>query len=259
MSRTPETQETKWAHSYKHPIFLQREGAGGCRLGEPRQSLPNSLNQGAVARKGTQGGYSSPGRVMNKRELCREWTLKSAYSLKHWIVRVCKGPTRHWDRTTEKIKGQSLRITQARDTTIPTAKTRNLLIHKTQGIVLNWLPMWCSVKESACQWRRCGFNPGVRKIPWRRKLQPTPVFLPGKSHGQRGLAGYSSWCCKELDMTEHTQTLCTQKTLVSLVGEKLALRWTLLCFYKSLIARLERIKHFLRNIIMFLRKKLTET
>ena len=117
---------------------------------------------------------------MNKRELCREWTLKSTYSLKHWTVRVCKGPTRHWDRTTEKIKGQSLRITQARDTTIPTAKIRNLLIHKTQGIVLNWLPMWCSVKESACQWRSCGFNPRVRKIPWRRKWQPTPVFLPGK-------------------------------------------------------------------------------
>ena len=39
-----------------------------------------------------------------------------------------------------------------------------------------------------------GFDPWVvRKIPWRRKQQPTPVFLPGKSHGQRSLAGYSSW------------------------------------------------------------------
>ena len=36
-----------------------------------------------------------------------------------------------------------------------------------------------------------GFNPWVRKIPWRRKWQPTPVFLPGKSHGQRSLVGYS--------------------------------------------------------------------
>ena len=40
------------------------------------------------------------------------------------------------------------------------------------------------------------------KIPWRRKWQSTPVFLPGKSHGQRSLAGYSPWGCKELDMTE---------------------------------------------------------
>ena len=46
------------------------------------------------------------------------------------------------------------------------------------------------------------FNPWVRKIPWRRKWQPTPVFLPEKSHGQRSLAGYSPWGHKELDMTE---------------------------------------------------------
>jgi len=49
-------------------------------------------------------------------------------------------------------------------------------------------------KESACQCRRCkkcGFDPWVGKIPWRRKWQPTPVFLPVKSHGQRRLAGYS--------------------------------------------------------------------
>ena len=39
--------------------------------------------------------------------------------------------------------------------------------------------------------RDYGFNPWVRKIPWRRTQQPTPVFLPGKSHGQRSLAGYS--------------------------------------------------------------------
>ena len=41
--------------------------------------------------------------------------------------------------------------------------------------------------------RRPGFNSHVRKIPWRRKWQPTPVFLPGESHGQRSLAGYSLW------------------------------------------------------------------
>ena len=45
------------------------------------------------------------------------------------------------------------------------------------------------------------FNPWVGKIPWRRKWQPTPVFLPGKSHGQKSLAGYSPWGSKESDMT----------------------------------------------------------
>ena len=39
--------------------------------------------------------------------------------------------------------------------------------------------------------KRHRFDPWVRKIPWRRAQQPTPVFLPGESHGQRGLAGYS--------------------------------------------------------------------
>ena len=51
-------------------------------------------------------------------------------------------------------------------------------------------------KESTCQCRRqktCGFDPWVRKIPWRRKWQSTPVFLPGESHGQRSLTGYSPW------------------------------------------------------------------
>ena len=49
---------------------------------------------------------------------------------------------------------------------------------------------------------RPGFNPWVGKIPWRRKWQPTPVSLPGKSHGHRSLAGYSSWGHKESDTTE---------------------------------------------------------
>ena len=47
---------------------------------------------------------------------------------------------------------------------------------------------------------------GSGRFPWRRKWQPIPVFLPGKSHGQRSLAGYSPWGHKESDMTEHTRT-----------------------------------------------------
>ena len=53
------------------------------------------------------------------------------------------------------------------------------------------LPRQCSGQESACQCRRSRFNPWVRKIRLTRKWQPTPVFLPGKSHGQRSLVGYS--------------------------------------------------------------------
>ena len=63
-------------------------------------------------------------------------------------------------------------------------------------------------KEPTFQWRRHkrhSFNPGVGKIPWRRVWQPTPVFSPGESHGQKSLEGYSPWGHKELDMTEATQ------------------------------------------------------
>ena len=52
------------------------------------------------------------------------------------------------------------------------------------------------------QFGRLGFDPWVGKIPWRRAWQPTPVFLPGESHGQRILVGYSSWGREESDMTE---------------------------------------------------------
>ena len=45
-----------------------------------------------------------------------------------------------------------------------------------------------------------------RKIPWGRKWQPTPVFLPGKFHGQKSLVGYSPWGCKELDTAEQLST-----------------------------------------------------
>ena len=65
---------------------------------------------------------------------------------------------------------------------------------------------WLSGKEFTCQCRRCSFDPWVRKIPWRRKWQPIPVFLLGKSHGQRSLVGYSPWGCKEIDRTEGLST-----------------------------------------------------
>ena len=55
--------------------------------------------------------------------------------------------------------------------------------------------------------RDAGSIPG-RKIPYSRKWQPTPVFLPEESYGQRSLAGYSPWGYKELDTTEHVHTSC---------------------------------------------------
>ena len=67
----------------------------------------------------------------------------------------------------------------------------------------NDLPKWLSVKEPDCQCRRLGFDPWEGKIPWRRKWQPPPVFLPGESHVQRSLVGYSPQGRKESDTTKH--------------------------------------------------------
>ena len=93
------------------------------------------------------------------------------------------------------------------------ATARELIRWISQGTVDYWksehyqLPRWLSGEEPACQCRRCRkwqFNPWVGKIPWRRKWQLTSVFLPGESHGQRSLVGYSPWGRKESDTTEKT-------------------------------------------------------
>ena len=69
------------------------------------------------------------------------------------------------------------------------------------------VPRWLSGKESACKCRTHRFNSWVRKTPWRGKWQFALVFLPGKFHGQRSLAGYSPWVYKKLDTTEHTRNM----------------------------------------------------
>ena len=78
-------------------------------------------------------------------------------------------------------------------------------------------PGWFSGKESTCPCRRrrkCGFDPWVSTIPWRRKWQPTPVLLLGKSHGQRSLVGYSSCGHKESDTTRHAHTAPQEHVLL---------------------------------------------
>ena len=65
-----------------------------------------------------------------------------------------------------------------------------------------------------------GFDPWVRKISWRRAWQPTSVFLPGESHGQKSLVGYSPWGGKESDTTEVTRHACTQRVESWLQGPR---------------------------------------
>ena len=69
-------------------------------------------------------------------------------------------------------------------------------------------PVGASGKESACQFRRHGFDPWVGKIAWSRNRQPTPVLLRGEFHGQRSLVGYSPWFARVGHnwVTEHILT-----------------------------------------------------
>ena len=75
---------------------------------------------------------------------------------------------------------------------------------------LNYMPSWASlvtqeVKDLPAM-RETWDRSLVGKIPWRRAWQPTPVFLPGESHEQRSLAGYSPWGHKESDTIERLRT-----------------------------------------------------
>ena len=65
-----------------------------------------------------------------------------------------------------------------------------------------WASLLAQTERICLQCSRPGLNPWVWKIPWSRKWQHTPGFLPGKSHGQRSLAGYHPEGCKESDLTE---------------------------------------------------------
>ena len=102
-----------------------------------------------------------------------------------------------------------------------------------QSNILNMeLLWWLRSKESTCQYRRHGFNLWVRKMPWRRKWQPTLVFLPRKSHGQRSLVGYSPWGCKRIrhdlvtkQQQHHPLTTHTYIWVKSIIATHFTLHW----------------------------------
>ena len=82
-------------------------------------------------------------------------------------------------------------------------KTKNPVSWQVKGKYMEKLKyLFAQTVKNLSAMGRPRFNPWVGKIHLRREWQLTPVFLPGKSHGQRSLAGYSQWGCKELDMIE---------------------------------------------------------
>ena len=88
---------------------------------------------------------------------------------------------------------------------------KNCFYKCSQG--LSW---WLRGKESASQCSRQGFNPWVGKIPWRRKWQPTPVFLPGKSHRQRGLGATVDRVAKNQTRVVDQTTTNAQRAIILL-------------------------------------------
>ena len=64
--------------------------------------------------------------------------------------------------------------------------------------------------------RETRFDSWVGKVPWRTKWQSTPALLPGKSHGRRGLIGYSPWGCKESDTTKRLHFFTSQLSRILL-------------------------------------------
>ena len=78
---------------------------------------------------------------------------------------------------------------------------------------------WATEKQQQC--RRHEFDPWVREIHCRRKCQPTPVFLPGKSYWQRSLVGYSPRGCKELDTTEQLHFHMLEKMMLKILQARL--------------------------------------
>ena len=90
-----------------------------------------------------------------------------------------------------------------------TWKETTSLAFSTMSVWFMDFPVGASGKEPTCQCtrhKRCGLDPWVGKMPWRRKWQPTAVFLPGNSHGQRNLTSFSPWGHKESDTTERLST-----------------------------------------------------
>ena len=75
-------------------------------------------------------------------------------------------------------------------------------------------PLVAQMVKICLQCGRPGFNPWVRKVPWRREWQPTPVFLPGEFHGERSLAGYSLWG------SQKNQTRFSNYTIMTIISER---------------------------------------
>ena len=126
---------------------------------------------------------------------------------------------------------------------------KNTLLSKKFIFILQFilgLPWWLGQLRIHLQCTRPRFNPWVGKIPWKMEWLVTPVFLPGEFHGQRSLASYSPWGCKELDMTERPTLSLSHLTMTIFIVEWMSvshLSWPIFMdFFNHHIYRQKREK-----------------
>ena len=104
----------------------------------------------------------------------------------HWFLWILH--LNSWEQ-----KWQDLLIFLERDFPKFRFTGESVLVRITLVLLLPWWLSWKRIPLQCRKCKRCRYNPWVGKIPWRRKWQLTPIFLPGKSHGQGNLAGSSPW------------------------------------------------------------------
>ena len=189
----------------------------------PTQSAASSCKAGSIYGKG-------PEMTKKMNGIRHTWKSPSASLWKHIVYEtrlegLLKGTIVGWallsigvDGAISGVFGQYAGVSEMKTLLLPSSPSsfccsfffaycRITCMQKVVYIISVGFPGGASGKNLTCQcWRckRCGFNPWVRKILWRRAWQPTPVFLLGESHGQRSLVGYGPWGHKELDTTEVT-------------------------------------------------------
>ena len=97
------------------------------------------------------------------------------------------------------------------------SNNRNVLVSKNR--VMNF-PGGSEIKNLPANAGDAGSIPGLGRFPWRRKWHPIPGFLPGESHGQKSLEGYSLWGCKESDVNERSPRLGSYLRNTRIRGKK---------------------------------------
>ena len=141
--------------------------------------------------------HSHEGKTRNKGAVGASGGLPQLQNLKAWqeVTQPSMCPNQHTKIHTKICKDQRPKHKMI----LPKTKSQ-----KNSVTIKLWHLDGASGKESSCQCRRRGFDPGIGKISWRRGWQSTPVFLPEELHGQRSLPGYSPYGHTESDTTEAT-------------------------------------------------------